>query len=145
MASSIKAISDALISRIVSQVSSLSTRTVKSFPGFGYAEIINFPFCGVALGGEVHEELASDGSIAKEILTFRLTLAAEDFRSARYSLESTYALIEDVRDAIMGQRLGIDGLAPISILGIAPDSFMLTLGVTVYVMTIETWQVRQQV
>lgn len=141
MASTIKQISDALISRIASQVTGLNTRTVRPFAGFGSGEVMNFPFVGVTYDGGPFDNLTSDNVAAVQTLRFKLSIAGEDFRGTVYTIESSHVLIESLITALKAQQLGL-AIEPIRIVNIAPDQFMLDRGITVYVMEIETTQVR---
>lgn len=138
----IKEISDALIARIIDQVAEINSNTCRSFPGFGYAEIINFPFVGVAYNGSDDLNYTSDNATCDEIIQFKLSVAGEDFRGASYSMESSYELLGSLRTALQGQQLGLF-IEPIQILRTEPDRFMLDLGTTVYNMFIRTQQTQQ--
>lgn len=147
MAAAIKTISDALIARLASQVASLNSRTVSTFAG-SLKEFVeqgrNVPFVGVVLDKVNYVELNSDNSIAQERLSFELQVIADDFRGRGYSIESSYSLIDDIRDCLMGQNLGIEGLAPISISKVRRDEVSEKQGLAVYTLGLETWQVREQ-
>ncbi len=147
MAAAIKTISDALIARLASQVASLNSRTVSTFAG-SLKEFVeqgrNVPFVGVVLDKVNYVELNSDNSIAQERLSFELQVIADDFRGRGYSIESSYSLIDDIRDCLMGQNLGIEGLAPISISNVRRDEVSEKQGLAVYTLGLETWQVREQ-
>lgn len=142
MAVTIEQVSDALISRIVSQVTAVNAKTCRAFPGFGYSEVMNFPFIGVAFDGGPLEPLTSDNAVVNQVLRFKLWVCGEDFRGSRYSMESSYSLLEQAMTALKGQQLGLE-IAPIEITRIEPDQYLQQLGATVYVMGIETWQTRQ--
>lgn len=142
MAATIKQISDALIARIISQVSQVNAKTCRSFPGFGYSEVLNFPFIGVAFDGGPLEPLVADNSVVNQVLRFKLWICGEDFRGSRYSMDSSYSLIEEVNTALQGEQLGLE-IAPIEIIRIDPDQYLRQLGATVFVMEIATWQTRQ--
>jgi len=147
LASSIKTISDAIISRLASSVQELNSSTVATFAGSlkEFVELgCNLPFVGVALRRVRYAELSSDDSLAEEHLTFQLTIIAEDFRSRGYSLENTYGLFDSIRDCLMGRSLGIAGLAPLRVLRAELDEVAEKEGLAVYRMEIQTWQVRQQ-
>ncbi|MEA2063021.1 MAG: hypothetical protein U9P14_04935 [Gemmatimonadota bacterium] len=145
MAAAIKTISDALITRLASQVEGLSPQTVATFSG-SLEEFTqqgrNVPFAGVALEEAAYDGLSSDNSIAEEYLSFSLHVLAEDFRGRGYSIENSYGLIDEIRDCLMGQTLGLEGLAPISISAVKRDEVSAEHGLAVYIMKIETWQVR---
>ncbi|MEA1996012.1 MAG: phage protein Gp37 [Gemmatimonadota bacterium] len=147
MAAAVKTISDAIIARLASDVESLNTGTVATFAGSieeFVSQGLNLPFAGVALENISYQQLNTDSSLAEEHLTFRLTVVAEDFRGRRYSVENTYSLVDSIRDALMGQTLGISGLAPVTILKVEKDSQAEEFGLAVYSLQVQTWQVRQQ-
>ncbi|HUU29374.1 MAG TPA: phage protein Gp37 [archaeon] len=147
MAALVKDISDAIIARLASGVDGLNTKTVATFAG-SLEEFVelgrNLPFVGVALENIRYEELNAQGSLAEEHLTFCLTAVAEDFRGRHFSVENTYGLLDSIRNTLMGQTLGISGLAPISILKAEKDGEAEKEGLAVYRIEIRTWQVCQQ-
>jgi hypothetical protein len=146
LAGSVKEISDALIARLSSYVTGLNAKTVAIFAG-SIKEFVglgsNLPFVGVALEKIDYEELNAEGSLAVERLNFCLTAIAEDFRGRSFSVENNYSLIDSIRGALMGQTLGISGLSPVSILGVERDGEAEKEGLSVYLVRINTWQVRQ--
>jgi hypothetical protein len=147
LAVAIKTISDALKARLVSQVASLNSKTVATFAG-SIEEFIqqgrNVPFVGLVLEDVSYGELNSDNSIAEENLAFQLRIVAEDFRGRGFSLESSYGLIDEIRDCLMGQTLGIEALAPIAISGVSREGVYEKHGLAVYTLGLKTWQIRVQ-
>ncbi|MFH1070319.1 MAG: hypothetical protein V1794_11930 [Candidatus Glassbacteria bacterium] len=147
MAATIKTISDALISRLASSVTGLDSARVAAFSG-SLEELAqagrNLPFAGVSLSEARYGSLNTDNSLAEEHLTFRITVLAEDFRGRRYSLENTYGLVDGIRDALLGETLGLAGIAPFSIKNCIKSRDYEKEGLTVYEVEVATWRVVQQ-
>ena len=147
MASTIKSISAALIARLASAVTGLDAGRVAAFSG-ALEELAaaggNLPFAGVSLQEASYDSLNSDNSLAEEHLAFRITVLAEDFRGRRYSLENTYGLVDGIRDALLGETLGIAGIAPFRIKNCMKSRDHEKAGLTVYEMEAVTWRVIQQ-
>ena len=148
MAAAIKTVSDALIEVLATEVAALNPETVSSFAGSleEFARLgRNLPFVGVSLAEARYLTLNSDSSLAEEHLTFRLTAVAGDFRGPEYSLESSYGLVDGIRDTLLGRDLGLSGLAPLSLRRCEMDREAEKAGLTVYRFEIATWQVIQPV
>jgi hypothetical protein len=142
----VKEVSDAIIGRLATGVEGLSARTAVTFagsPGQLAESGYNVPFAGVALSGIDYEELTSDGSLARERLSFQLTLVTEDFRGPGFSIENTYGLVDRVRQALLGWTPPSGNLAPLRILSVARESESEHLGLSVFRIAVETWQIRE--
>lgn len=147
MASSLKTVSDALISRLASNVASLDGQSVSTFDGSTEelaAEGRRLPFAGVSIDSTGYSELSADNSLVREDIDLDLLLVAEDFRGAGYSLENTYGLLDEVRDCLLGSDLGLEGLAPLEIASCSKQQKDSERGLTVFQMRLRTWQVRQR-
>ncbi|MBW7996011.1 MAG: hypothetical protein FVQ81_05440 [Candidatus Glassbacteria bacterium] len=148
MAADIKTISDAIISRLAAQVPGLNSRTVATFTG-SVADLAaqgrNFPFVGISLSSVNYRSLNAEESLAREELSFSVKVVVEDFRGQGFSLETGYGLLDEVRDCLLGARLGIDGLAPLELGAFRVDSAAEKEGLAVFGSSISTWQLRQSV
>lgn len=99
------------------------------------------PFAGVAFESAGYSDLTTNNSLAREDLTFRITLVVQDFRGPGFSLESGCALLDPIRDNLMGAELALEGLAPFSLDGIARDNGSGEQGLEVFRLTVRTWRV----
>jgi len=147
MAADIKTISDALISRLASQVSSLNRRTVATFGGgignfFTDKRVKNLPFVGVQVRRVGYEGYNSDNSVCVESLEIDLLLVIKDMRDQGFGKEAGYELIDKVRDALMGQTLGIQELVPIEIEGFEDSEDLEEFGLYGFTGKIKTSHIR---
>ena len=143
----IKTISDALIARLEDQVEELEGK-IKTFDGSArdlLDEVQSVPFVGITLDSQELTELNTGGTVGEQHLTFNLLLIAEDFSGPGFSIENCYGLIDDVIDALMGNNLGVAGLAPLEIGGLEKNASMEEEKITAYNLKIKTWQMKQQV
>lgn len=147
MAADIRTISDAIVALLVSQVQALNERTVATFTG-SVADLAgqgrNLPFVGISLSSVGYRHLNAEESLAREDISFGLKVVVEDFRGQGYSLETGYALLDDLRDCLLGARLGIDGLAPLELGSFRVDSAAEKEGLAVFSTSVATWQLRQK-
>lgn len=147
MAADIKSISDAIVSRLATQVPALNEQTVATFTG-SEADLAeqgrNLPFVGLCLSSVGYRHLNAEESLAREDISFSLKVVVEDFRGQGYSLETGYGLLDDLRDCLLGARLGIDGLAPLELGSINLDSAAEKQGLAVFSTSVSTWQLRQK-
>jgi len=147
LASAIKTISDAIISRLVSQVSDLNAKTVRTFSGsledFIEKTVKNTPFVGVHLAAVTYDQYDTQNRQAEEHLEFDLLLIIKDLRSKSYGKKASYDLIDDVRDALIGQSLSVSGLNPIRIESVGYSEDIETTGYYGYRMIITTFQIRE--
>ncbi len=147
MAADIKTISDAIIAKLASDVAELNSRTVATFTG-SETDLAeqgrNLPFVGLSLASVGYTQLNADDSLAREELSFSLTVVVEDFRGQGFSLETGYGLLDHIRDCLNGARLGIEGLAPCRLSGFSVDSAAEKSGLAVFSSSLDTWQVRQR-
>lgn len=146
----LKNIQDTLIARIVSQVTSLNSKTVKPWRGTvedffeENARRPNLPFCGVSFSGSDPDTEVCDNSATREDYTWTLTLIVKNTRGQQYSEGDALELIDDIRTALIGHVLsGQAGVAPLAIGPIDPVDDVPERGVTAYEMKIFTWQIQQ--
>ena len=143
MAATIREISDALV-ECLENVTSLGPGKAGIFAGTAgdfVEQCRNAPFAGIVLESADYTELASDSSLSREDLTFRIILIVQDFRGPGFSLEDGYALLDPLRRSLMGADLGLEGLAPLTLSSITRDKGVEEQGLEVFTLRVLTWQV----
>ncbi len=147
MAQAIKSITDAVIALVVA-LNEFHSGQVYSFDGDVETYLARrapvLPFVGVrASGGDLpSESYSTQNKAPTENITITLTLVAQDWRGAGYTLETAYPLVDALVNGLIGASLSLSGVAPLQVNRWSQVQELADLGLTVYEIQLSTWQVR---